>query len=452
MTRNWLISRRTMLRGVGALLPLPLLEAMIPTTARAASAASHPKTPVRMAFIYSPNGVIMSDWRPSADGGNYQLPPTLSALKKVQKHFNVMTGLAHDNARSKGDGPGDHARSSAAFLTGAHPRKTSGADIRLGVSIDQYAAQRIGDATRLPSIELTCDRGRTAGNCDSGYSCAYQSNLSWKNETTPVPAEIDPALVFNRLFGSGDLTPEARAARLARRKSVLDLVADETRQLNSQLGKSDQHKLDEFTTAVRDIEKRIDKSLAEQKSGKAPLAQITRPQGVPREYGQHIRLMYDLLALAFQTDQTRIAAFMLARDGSNKNFPEIGVTEGHHELSHHRNELGKIDSIKKIDRFYISHFAYFLEKMASIREGDGSLLDHSMIVLGSAISDANRHTHNDLPVILAGRGGGAFTTGRHILHPTDTPMCNLYLNLLDRMGIREDQFGDSTGRLNNLTA
>jgi hypothetical protein len=434
------------------MLPLPLLESMIPSTALASSAAAKVKAPVRLAFIYSPNGVIMSDWRPVGTGDKYELPATLAPLAKVKQHFNVLTGLAHDNARSKGDGPGDHARSSAAFLTGAHPRKTSGSDIRLGVSIDQFAAQRIGEDTRLPSLELTCDRGRTAGNCDSGYSCAYQSNLSWRDETTPVPAELDPAQVFNRLFGSGDLSPQAMAARMARRKSVLDLVAEDARQLNRQLGKTDQRKLDEFSTSVREIEKRIEKNLADARTGKSPAAALARPQGIPREYGQHIRLMYDLLAMAFQTDQTRIAAFMLARDGSNKNFPEIGVTEGHHELSHHREEKDKINSLKKIDRFYITQFAYFLEKMASIREGDGSLLDHSMIVLGSAISDANRHTHHDLPVILAGRGGGTITPGRHLVYSQDTPMCNLYLNLLDRMGIREDRFGDSSGRLNDLTA
>jgi hypothetical protein len=447
MSKNWLISRRTVLRGLGASVALPLLEQMIPT--RALAASLKPKAPVRMGFIYTPNGAIMSDWKPTKVGKDFDLPPTLQALAKVKDRITVVTGLGHENGKSGRDGAGDHARANATFLTGARPYKTAGADIHLGVSVDQFAAQQIGDNTRLPSLELTCDKGRSAGACDSGYSCAYQMNLSWRTDTTPVPAEYDPAQVFNRLFGSGDMSPAGRAARLARRKSVLDLVAEDAKQLQAKLGKNDQRKLDEYTTSVREIEKRIEKARLDAQQAAASNQkgpELVRPEGVPKEASAHLRLMYDLMVLAYQTDQTRIVTFMTAHDGSNRNFPEIGVTEGHHELSHHRNETPKIDALKKIDRFYHQQLAYFLEKMKATPEGDSNLLDNSMIVFGSSLSDANRHQHDDLPIIVAGRAGGAINSGRH-LQLKSTPMCNLYLQILDIAGVKADRFGDSTGRL-----
>ena len=440
------LHRRTFLQGTGAALTLPFLEAMLPRTAAAAAAEAAPR---RMAFVFFPNGAIMPDWTPTGEGPALELSKTLSPLKKHQDDLLVISGLAHDKARSNGDGPGDHARCSAAFLTGAQPKKTDGADIRLGQSVDQAAADQIGHLTRLPSLELGLEGGRQAGRCDSGYSCAYVSNISWKSATTPMAKEIDPRAVFERLFGSSYEDAQAQAERNFYRKSILDFVADDASRLRRQLGEVDRRKMDEYFQSVREIEQRIARAddVAEIA---APMPEADIPPGIPKETAEHIRLMYDLMALAFQTDSTRVATFMLANAGSNRTYPDLDVKKGHHSLSHHRGDEEKVAMIQRIDQFLVEQFAYFLDKLKAVEEGDGTLLDHSMIVYGSGISDANRHRHEDLPVLLAGHGGGTIDVGRHLVVDRETPMNNLYLSMLDRMGAQVDSFGDGTARLPGL--
>ncbi len=359
--------------------------------------------------------------------------------------------LALDNARAKGDGPGDHARSAAAFLTGAHPFKTAGANIKVGVSMDQVAAARIGNRTRLPSLELGLDKGQMAGNCDSGYSCAYVSNISWRSENTPMPKEVDPAVLFERLFGSdADRETAARERRIRQRRSVLDFAMEDAKRLNAQLGREDQRKLDEFTTSLREVETRLDAARAQNRPAQAPTPDMARPQGIPREFTEHFRLMLDLLVLAFRTDSTRIATFMVGRDGSDRTYRWLDLREGHHTVSHHGNATDKILGIRKIDLYHIQQLAWFLEKLKSIPEGNGNLLDNSMILIGSGISDGDRHNHDDLPVLLAGRAAGALPGNRHLLYPRNTPMCNLYVQMLNLMGAKTQPFGDSTGQLPGL--
>ncbi len=423
---------------------LPFLEAMSPARLLAAGNSSAPN---RLLFCFFPNGAIMPDWNPKGTGTDYELPATLAPLAKVKDKLCVLTGLMQDNARAKGDGPGDHARSAAAFLTGAHPVKTAGVDIKVGISVDQIAAQKVGTSTRLPSLELGIEGGRNGGQCDSGYSCAYSNNISWKSDSTPMAKEINPKLLFQRLFGDHQAA-EARARREAARKSILDVVAADAARLNKTLGQTDRRKLDEYFSSVREIEQRISRSQAESKQFVKPT--MPEPAGIPKDTDEHIRLMYDLLVLAFQTDSTRVATYMLANEGSNRSYPMVGVNEGHHQLSHHQNKEETVAKIRKIDHYLVERFAEFLGKLDAIPEGNGTLLDHSMIVYGSAISDGNRHQHHDLPVLLAGKGSGSITAGRHIVYPSETPLNNLFLSLLDRMDAGVERFGDSTGRVNQL--
>jgi hypothetical protein len=448
-----------MLRGAAGAIALPMLDAMVSgTAARAASAlpaaaggAAGMAAPTRMAFIFIPNGVNVSEWFPqSGADGEFELTPTLSPLKNVKDDITMIKGLALDAAKPHGDGAGDHARSAAAFLTGAHPYKTAGKDIRLGVSVDQAAASKVGEHTRFPSIEIGLDKGQIAGNCDSGYSCAYVSNISWRSEATPMPKEVDPGSVFDRLFGPQDAASIASSLkRLKERKSVLDYVLDDSRKLNARLGKSDQQKLDEFTTSIREVEKRVE--AAREQNLTAPKPDVSRPEGIPEKLADHMDLMYDMLALAFRMDVTRIGSYMIARDGSDRTFRELGISEGHHTLSHHGHDPQKLEAIRKIDLFHIERFARFVEKLKATREGDGSLLDHTTIMLGSGICDGDRHNHNDLPILLAGRGGGAVKSGRNIKVPDGTPLCNLYVSMLESMGVKTDRFGDSTGPLKGLS-
>lgn len=451
MDKSWRLSRRTLLRGAGAAVGVPLLDAMAPPTASAAVPGGKP--PVRMAFLFFPNGANMAHWTPSAVGPLADLPDTLMPLQGVRDQVLVLTGLAHDKARAHGDGPGDHARSNATFLTGCHPKKTDGKDIQAGISVDQLAAQRIGDDTRLPSLEIGCEGGKQSGGCDSGYSCAYSSNISWRTPTSPMAKEINPRLVFERMFGDPRKVADAReiARRTATRRSVLDLVLADARGLRNRLGAADQGKLDEYLDAVRHIEKRI--QAAERDAGKGPppaAAAMDLPDGVPRDAEKHMRLMMDLLTLTLQTDTTRIATFMLANEGSDRTFPSIGVTEGHHTISHHGKNPDKLEQIRKIDRFYVQQFAYLIEKLKGVKEGRGTLLDNCMIVYGCAISDGDSHNHGGLPVLLAGRGGGTVKPGRHVRFKQETPMCNLFVSMLDRVGVQADSFGDSNGRLAEL--
>ena len=439
------ISRRTILRGIGAAVSLPWLEAMGPLTSWAADTAPAKAAPNRMAFLYVPNGKNMADWTPATEGKDFSLPAILEPLTAVKDELLVLTGLTADKARPHGDGGGDHARALGSFLTGAQPRKTDGTDIRAGISVDQVAASRIGERTRLPSLEIGGEHGAMAGNCDSGYSCVYSSTMSWRSATQPLPKEVNPKQVFERLFGSNQ--DAGRAQRDARRKSVLDFVREDSGDLARRLGSSDQRKLDEYFSAMRDIEQRIERA--------AHLPEIQKPDfpqpaGVPGDFGEHLRLMCDLLALAFQADVTRVGTFVLANEGSNKSYPTIGVSEGHHELSHHGNDQKKKEKIRDINRFHVTQLAYLLTKLKSIPEGDGTLLDHCMIAYGSGNSDGNAHNHDDLPILVAGRGCGTLATGRHIRYPKETPLNNLWLSLLDRMEIKLDTLGDSTGMLPGL--
>jgi len=449
MSNQWQLPRRSFLKGLGTAMALPMLEAMAPVISRAAAIGTPPGPPRRMAFIFVPNGANMADWTPKTVGADFELPLILDPLKAVQKDLLVLSGLAQDKARPHGDGGGDHARGSATFLTGCQARKTYGADIRVGISVDQVAASAIGKETRLPSIELGCDRGQQAGNCDSGYSCAYSFNISWKTESTPMPAEVNPRLAFDRLFTNGKKgeSDESRIRRERYERSILDFVMEDANRLKAGLGPTDRHKLDEYLTAVRELEGRIEQS----EKFAAALPDYAKPKaGIPKDYEQHVRLMFDLLTLAFQSDTTRISSFILAHDGSNRPYPFIQVSEGHHDLSHHGNDEAKKAKIAKINRFHISQLAYFVEKLKSIKEGDGTLLDNCMIVYGSGIGDGNRHNHDNLPVLLAGKGGGTIQTGRHVRYERETPMNNLFLSMLDRVGAPIERLGDSTGRLPDI--
>ncbi len=437
--------RRTFLRGLGTVLALPALQSLMPLARAGSGGKALGQPPRRMAFIYIPNGANMADWTPQTEGRNFKLPYILEPLKPYQDDLLVLTGLTHDKARPNGDGAGDHARASATFLTACQARKTDGADIRVGVSVDQVAAARLAGQTRFASLELGCDRSKLSGNCDSGYSCAYSFNISWKTPSTPMPPETDPRLLFERLFAGGSATEsaEARARRQRHERSVLDFVLEDARALQRQLGATDRRKLDEYLTAVRELEQRIENA----EKFQAALPAYDKPTGIPETYEQHLRLMFDLLVLAFQTDSTRIASFILAHDGSNRPYPFLGVREGHHDLSHHGNDAEKKKKIARINRFHLEQFAYFISRLKATPEGEGTLLDHCMIVYGGAISDGNRHNHNDLPVLLVGRGGGTLDTGRHVRYSDNTPMANLFLSMLDRMDLPLERFGDSTGRL-----
>ena len=460
------LSRRTVLRGMGVAIGLPWLEAMssaLPAAlAQGASSSAAAVSPLRMAFVFMPNGVNYPAWSPLAAAAPAPsvltaspipetLSPTLAPLTPVRSHLNIFTGLTLNKARANGDGPGDHARSSASFLTGEQARKTAGNDIHIGLSVDQAAAQRIGARTRLPSLEIGCEYAPTAGNCDSGYSCAYTSNISWRAEDAPMPKIINPAEVFERLFADVR-NAEVQAQRLSRRQSILDFISADARKLNERLGASDRRKLDQYQTSIREIELRIERARTDTAQTQARSAELPpAPPGIPATTREHIDLMYDLLLLAFQMDATRIATFMLAVDGSNRTFPEIGIRDGHHNLSHHQNNQEMVDKIRLIDRYYMERFARFVENLAATPDGldhagnPATLLDNCMILHGGGISDGNAHNHENLPILMAGRAAGTLDTGRIIEAPRETPLCNLYLSMLERMDCPLDRFGDSTG-------
>jgi hypothetical protein len=451
MNKNWQIPRRTFLKGLGTTIALPVLEAMLPVKSLAVIGDATKKAyPTRLAWVYVPNGINMSLWTPSQEGNSFELPFVLEPLKSVRSEISVLTGLTCDKARPHGDGGGDHARAQSAFLTGAQPRKTDGANIKVGISADQLAAEKLGRMTKLPSLELGIERGMNAGNCDSGYSCAYSANMSWRSEATPMAKEIDPRAVFERLFGGNNRgeNAESRARRERYQKSILDFVQDDARALKSKLGVTDQRKLDEYLTAVRDLEVRLQRVEA----AAAQMPDASKPSGIPKDdFRGHSRLMFDMLVLAFQSDCTRIATLMLANDGSNRSYKEIGVNDGHHETSHHGRNKEKLEKIAKINRHHVEQFAYFIERLKSIKEGDGTLLDHSLIAYGSGISDGDRHNHDDLPIVLAGNAGGTVKPGRHLKYPKETPVTNLWLSMIERAGATgAEKLGDSTGRLENI--
>jgi hypothetical protein len=441
------ISRRTVLRGIGTAIALPWLESIMPRLAQAAQGGH----PLRMAFFSVPDGMHMPDWTPKKVGALDVLPSTLAPLEPLKSKITVLTGLTLDGGRAHHDGPGDHARSAASFLTGAHPRKTNGKDIQNGISVDQAAAMKIGGLTRFASLELGANRSAQAGNCDSGYSCAYTSNISWRTPTSPMSKEVNPRAVFNRLFGPSDPQAEGRAAQAEqarRRKSILDFAAEDASDLRRKLDASDGRKLDEYLYAIRDIERRVQKAeKAITANSKTALPAEAPPEEMPQEFADEVRLMMDMIVLAFQTDSTRIVTFMYQNEASNRSYPEIGVRAGHHDLSHHGGNTEKQAGVSKINRYHLGMFADLLRKLNAVKEGDGTLLDSAMLMYGSGISDGDRHNHDDLPILLAGGGGGTITTGQHRKFPRDTPLTNLYMAMLDRMGAAAPKFGDSTGKL-----
>lgn len=454
--RRWSLSRRHFLRGLGACVALPSLPSMMPKSAfaaelsAAAGAAVTAASPRRMVFVTLPNGMNTAKWWPTGEGKEFMLAPTMEPLAAFKDQIQVISGLDHINATAGKDGAGDHARASASLLTGARARKTAGADIHLGVSVDQVAAQRVGHLTRFPSLELTCDGVRNAGNCDSGYSCAYQFNISWKSETTPMSPEPNPRLVFERLFGEGDR--DTRGAnvrhRLEREHSLLDFIREDARSLGQKGSAQDRRKLDEYLTSIREIEQRI---VDFEKFGDLPNPAADVPRGIPDQFEGRMEVMYDMLVLAFQTDSTRIATLILSHDGSNRTFPEIGVETGHHDLSHHQNNQEKLDLIAKIDKHHMTYFAKFLQKLADSQDSDGnSILHNSMVVYASGLADGNAHGHTNLPILVAGSGGGKLQTGRFLKVPS-MPMSNMYVEMLQHMGVEGiTQFGDSTDRLVNI--
>ncbi len=445
---NLHIDRRTALRGLGASLALPLLDAMLPSSLL--GAAPGIPSPRRLAILYVPNGIHMEDWKPKETGANFTLPATLKPLEPFKDQLLVLSGLTVDKARPNGDGPGDHARAMSAFLTGCQPRKTAGADIKVGISMDQLAVRDIGHATKFPSLEIGTEGGRQAGSCDSGYSCAYSSTISWRGEASPVAKETNPRLVFQRLFSIAGKPGDAAAFRQsAYRRSLLDFVAEDAQALKRRLGSSDLRKLDEYLTGVREIEQRMARLEKAEDVPGAPEG-VTPPPAVTKNMREHLRLLGDMMVLAFQADLTRVCTFVFANEGSNRPYREIGISEGHHDLSHHGRKPEKMSKIQQINHFHIEQLAYVLSRLKSIQEGGRSLLDSCMIAYGSGNGDGNRHNHDDLPILLLGRGGGTIKSGRHVVYPRNTPLNNLWLSLLDRMGAKVDQFGDSTGRLPGL--
>jgi hypothetical protein len=435
------LSRRTLLRGLGVSIALPMLDSMLPAFAA-------PKTPMRMMFSYVPNGIIMPDWTPVASGANFDLPRILEPLAAHRDKMLLISGLMQKNGNAGADGPGDHARAAATYLTGVHAKKTQGADISVGVSMDQVAAQKIGNLTRFPSLELTCEDGKMVGGCDSGYSCAYSNSISWRSATTPNPPEVNPRAAFERLFGAADEDPETRKKTRRYDRSILDGVMEDTKNLERSLGPTDRRKIDEYMSSVREIEARIQKVESENKE---IVPDMETPVASPADLGDHARLMYDLMRVAFQTDSTRIATFMITREGSSRTYREIDLPEAHHPLTHHQGNPEMIEKVFRINRYHMSLFAEFIAKMANTPDGDGSLLDHSMLVYGAGLADGNRHEHLNLPVLIMGGGSGTIKTGRHLTLDTKTPINNLYISMLGRMGVPIESLGDSTGPLRELT-
>jgi hypothetical protein len=435
------LPRRTFLRGISASLALPLLDAMIPSmTALAAT----PGSPVRrLGFVYIPMGANIKEWTPQGVGRISELSPTLSSLKPVIDQITVVSNLELKNAYS----PGNHATANCSFLSAAKAKMTEGADFELATTVDQIAAKHMGGQTPLPSLELAMDLLTTVGNCDNGFACVYQNNLSWSSPTTPLPAEAHPRSVFERLFGDGGSAAD-RAAELRKNASILDWVTDDISRLKRELGASDRSKVTEYLDTVREVERRIQK--AEQATGDSRLPDLDRPVGVPASYGEHARLMFDLQALALQGDVSRVITFQLAREASTRTYSEAGVSDPHHPISHHSNDPAKLATLAKINAYHVSLFAAFLQKLKSIPDGDGSLLDHTMYLFGSGMGNPDAHDHANLPILVAGGVGGAAKGGRHVKYKEATPLANLHLTLLDKVGVRLDSFADSRGRIDEL--
>ena len=436
------LPRRTFLRGVGATLALPLLDAMVPAGTALAQTAAKP-TP-RLGFIYIPNGANMAEWTPPGDSGRLELSRCLQPLANVRDHVVIPTGLDHRQAEAWGDGNGEHSRASAVWLNGIHPRRTEGADVRAGTTADQIAAATLGQETPLPSLELALENSFVVGNCDNGYSCVYTNTFSWRTPTTPLPMEHNPRVVFERLFGEGG-TEEQRVARLQDDRSILDAVREDMVRLDRSLGAADRSRVTQYLEAVREIERRISRSEAQ--SDAALPEVLERPVGIPESFDEHAKLMFDLQALAFQADVTRVFTFLIGREQTSQSFPAIGVPDPHHAMSHHQMDVERLEKYAMINTYQVSLLADFLEKLAATPDGDGTLLDQSMILYGGGISDGDQHSHLDLPLILAGGGAGTLKGGRHLKYEGEVPMTNLLVSVLDKAGIPVDELGDSTGRL-----
>lgn len=438
------IPRRTMLRGVGAALALPLLDSMVPAFVAIGKTAAAPLR--RLGVIYVPNGMNMRQWTPAAEGPAFELSPTLQPLAPFRDRMLVVSGLSSHVADAlPGEGGGDHGRAQATFLTGVHPKKTQGSDIRAGISMDQIAAAEFGKQTQLASLELSLDAPGLLGSCEAEYSCAYTGTLAWRTETTPLPMETDPRAVFERLFGAaGSTDPEVRKARARRDRSILDAVNQDVASIQRGLGPSDRLKLTEYLDAVRDVERRI--QMAE-RQGDQKLPVVEQPAGIPDSFSDYAEVMYDLMALAYQTNLTRVATYLISREQSNRAYPEAGVPEAHHPMSHHQGNPESLAKLAKINTYHVQLFAQFLEKLRSTPDGDGSLLDHSAIIYGSGISDPNIHNHHDLPILLMGGGAGQIKGGRHLRVEKDTPLANLHLTVLEKLGFSVERFGDSTGEV-----
>ena len=442
------LSRRAMLRGAGAALALPLLDAMVPALTALSQTAAAPARLRRLGVFYVPNGMSMGYWWPRNEGPLAELPPTLQSLAALKDQVLLLGGLA-DKPADLMLGGGDHARSAGTFLTATTFKLTTGADVYAATSMDQVAAQELGRQTQLTSLELGIESNAMLGTCDGGSSCAYTNTISWRNPTTPLPVERDPRAVFERLFGtSGSTDPAARVARLQRDRTIIDAVGAELKRLQQILGAGDRLKVSEYVDSVRDVERRI-QTAAAQSSRELPL--VDEPAGIPEDYATHAKLQMDLLALAYQTDLTRVSTFMLAKEVSGRAYPEIGVSDSHHPLSHHQDESGKLERLHKINEYHFQQFAHLAAKLAATPDGDGTLLDHTVLLYGTGISDSNTHFHDDLPVAVVGGKGAGIRGGRYVRHADGTPISNLYVSLLDRLGVAVDAFGDSTGRIETLT-
>lgn len=433
------LPRRTFLRGLGVSLALPWLDAMVPALTPVVRAAAPPR---RIGFVYIPNGASMPHWQPTGDS-LAELPPSLQPLAPYRSQTIVPVGLSQKQAESFGDGNGEHSRAGTVWLSGVHPKHTEGADVRNGPTADQIAARALGRDTALQSLEMAMEQAYLIGNCDNGYSCVYTNSISWRTATDPNPMETNPRIVFQRLFGDGGSAAD-RLAQIREDRSILDWVMSDLTKLQNSLGAQDRHVVGDYVDSVREIERRI--QVAERQNGESPLALPGRPVGVPESYDDHARLMFDLTALAFQADITRVFVFTLGKEQTNRAYPELGVSEAHHAISHHQKDPAKLEQAAKINTYHLSLTAHFLEKLRSAREGDGTLLDHSLILHGGGISDADQHSHIDLPLVLVG-GAGGLKGGRVLRHPVDTPMNNLLVGMLDRVGVTTELFGDANGRL-----
>ncbi len=433
------LPRRTFLHGMGVTMALPLLDAMVPAASALAKTAAKPVR--RLGFVYIPNGAVMSHWQPAGDGAMVELSPTLSPLAPFQDQVIVPIGLSQKQAEALGDGNGEHSRAGTVWLSGVHPKETEGADVQNGTTADQIAAQQIGGDTALTSLELAMEQTYLIGNCDNGYSCVYTNSISWRTATTPNPHETNPRVVFQRLFGDGG-RPEERLARIREDRSILDWVTADISRLKTQLSPADKNSVSEYFDSVREIERRL--QVAERQHGESTLELPDRPVGVPESYDEHAKLMFDLVALAFKADITRVFVFTLGKEQTNRAYPELGVDGAHHAVSHHQHDPVKFEQGHKINQYHITLTAHFLDKLKATPDGDGSLLDHSLVLHGGGISDANEHSHIDLPLVLVG-GAGGVRGGRVLRHSKDTPMNNLLMAMLERVGVNTERFGDATG-------